>query len=147
MKSMVLGCCMRALATNGMAADQHTLITPEEAALPPAPTASIALLTRGMTRKPEVILVSPKAGVTSPFNLEFKFKAHGGSVIKPDSFHLIYVKNPNVDLTGRVRPFLKANGIDMDGAEAPPGGHTIKATVSDSDNREGTAVFTINVLK
>ena len=35
----------------------------------------------------------------------------------------------------------------MVGAEAPPGKHAIKVKVTDSDGREGFAVFVVNVIK
>ena len=67
--------------------------------MPPSTNATkVPLTTRAITRRPDLILVSPEKAVTSPFNLQFKFQAHGGSSIKPDSFHLIYLKNPAVDL-------------------------------------------------
>jgi hypothetical protein len=149
MKSKVIGCCLLALALSGHAASAgEVLIKPEEAALPSPPTtASVALRTRGITRKPNVILTSPEASVSSPFNLQLKFEAHGGSKIKPSTFRLIYLRTPNVDLSARVKPYVTAEGVDMNGAEAPPGKHLIKATVSDSENREGSAVFVLNVLK
>lgn len=140
---------MLALALSGHAASAGTvLIKPEEAALPSPPDApSIALLTRGITRRPNVVLTSPEASVTSPFNLNIKFQAHGGSSIKPDSFHLIYLKKPNVDLTARVKPYVTANGVNMVGAEAPPGRHMIKVMISDNADREASFVFVLNVLK
>jgi hypothetical protein len=149
MRFILLGCCLLALAVSNQAANAGTvLITPDEAALPPAPNSrTIALVTRGITRRPSVTLTSPEASVTSPFTLEFKFAAHGGSTIKPGSFHLIYLKKPNVDLTARVKPFVTANGVDMVGAEAPPGTHLLKVQISDSDNRQTAAVFTLKVLK
>jgi len=149
MRSMGFGCCLLALALSGHAASAGTvLIKPEEAALPSPPTTtSVALVTRGITRKPNVVLASPEASVSSPFDLQFKFQAHGGSHIKPNSFHLIYLKTPNVDLTDRVKPYVTADGVQVTGAEAPPGKHMIKVMITDSDNREGTAVFVLNVLK
>lgn len=149
MKSMVFGCCLLALLLSGNVANAGSvLIKPEEAALPSPPEApSVALVTRGITRRPGVTLASPEASVTSPFNLEFKFQTHGGSSINLDSFHLIYLKNPNVDLTARVKPYVTASGVDMVGAEAPPGRHVIKVRISDSDNRETSAVFVLNVIK
>jgi hypothetical protein len=149
MKSAVLGCCLLALALSGHAASAgDVLIRPEEAALPSPPTtAGVALVTRGLTRKPNVILTSPGGSVSSPFNLQFKFEAHGGSKIKPNTFHLIYLRTPNVDLTARVKPYVTADGVEMNGAVVPPGQHMIKATVADSENREGSAVFVLNVLK
>jgi hypothetical protein len=149
MKSTVIGCCLLALAFSGHAASAgEVLIRPEEAALPPPPTAaSVTLVTRGLTRKPDVILMSPEGSVSSPFDLQFKFEAHGGSKIKPNTFHLIYLRTPNVDLTARVKAYVTAVGVDMNGAVVPPGRHTIKATIADSENREGSTVFVLNVLK
>ncbi len=149
MKPLVLGWCLLALALSTQGAIAGTvLIKAEEAALPPqADAPGIALITRGITRKPNIVLTSPEASVSSPFELKFKFSAHGGATIKPDSFHLIYLKKPNVDLTARVKPFVTADGIDMTGAEAPPGKHTIKAMISDSAGRQSSFTFVLNVLK
>lgn len=146
---LALALCFLALGLGARAASAGTvLIKPDEASLPPAPAATgIALATRGITRRPNVTLVSPAASVTSPFNLELKFEAHGGSTIKPNSFQVIYLKKPNVDLTARVIPFTSPKGVNMVGAEAPPGKHTIKVKVADSDGREGSAVFVVNVIK
>jgi hypothetical protein len=149
MRSIVFISFLFAFALGSTAARAgNVLIKQEEASLPPPPTtASVTLVTRGITRKPNVILTSPGASVSSPFNLQFKFEAHGGSKIKPNTFHIIYMRTPNVDLTARVKPFATADGVEMTGAEAPPGQHMIKVTIFDSENREGSAVFTLNVLK
>jgi hypothetical protein len=146
---MVFGWCFLALALSShVASAGSVLIKPEEAALPSPPNATnLASVPRGITRRPNVILTSPEASVTSPFNLQLQFQAHGGSSIKPDSFHLIYLKNPNVDLTARVKPYVTANGVEMVGAEAPPGRHMIKVKVSDSEDRETSTVFVLNVIK
>jgi hypothetical protein len=149
MWSLRLACCLLLLASPfGLANAGTVLIEPEEAALPSPPEApSIALVTRGITRKPNIVLTSPEASVSSPFNLKFKFEAHGGAAIKPETLHVIYLKNPAVDLTARVKPFATAQGVAMSGAEAPPGKHAIKVTVSDTADREGSFVFVLNVLK
>jgi hypothetical protein len=145
MRSMVFGWCFLALALSGHTAIAgDVLIKPEEAALPSVPGPPV---TRGITRRPTVIMTSPESSVTSPFNLRFKFEAHGGSTIKPDSFHLTYLKNPNVDLTARVKPYVTANGVEMPAAEAPPGRHVIMVAISDSADREASAVFVLNVIK
>jgi CHASE2 domain-containing sensor protein len=149
MRSTVLGVCFLAFALSSHGASAgEVLIKPEEAALPPSTgTSKVPLITRAITRRPDLTLVSPEKAVTSPFNLQFKFQAHGGSTIKPDSFHLIYLKSPVVDLTQRVHPYVTANGVEMTGAEAPPGQHMIEAKVSDSDGRESSGVFVLNVTK
>jgi hypothetical protein len=149
MKSKLLALCVLALALGTQSARAgEVLIKPDEAALPPAPAAArLSLVTRGITRRPNVLLKSPAASVTSPFTFKLAFKAHGGSTIKPGSFEAIYLKKPNVDLTARITPFLTAKGVDMVGAEAPPGRHVIKLKITDSDGREGSAVIVLNVLK
>jgi hypothetical protein len=141
--------CFLALALSGHAASAGSvLIKAAEAALPPAPAAAkLTLATRGITRRPNVILVSPSASVSSPFNLKLKFRAHGGSKIKPDTIKVLYLKTPAVDLTGRVSPFVTANGVDMIGAEAPPGRHVIEVKIADSDGREASKIFVFNVIK
>ncbi len=146
---MVLGCCLFALALSSQAASAgDVLIKPEEAALPPSTNATkVPLTTRAITRRPDLTLVSPEKAVASPFNLQFKFQAHGGSSIKPDSFRLIYLKNPTVDLTARVRPYVTASGVEMMGAQAPPGQHMIEAKISDSDGHESSIVFVLNVIE
>jgi hypothetical protein len=149
MRFKILALCLLALAVGGRSARAgEVLIKPSEAALPSAPAAAgIAMHTRGLTRRPNVIVASPAAAVTSPFTLKLQFKAHGGSSIKPGSVKVLYLKKPNVDLTARVSPFVTAKGVDMTGAEAPPGRHVIKVKVADSAGREGSAVFVINVIK
>ncbi len=147
MRSVLFGCCLLALSGQAVRAG-NVLIKAEEANLPPpGTTKNVSLVTRGITRRPSIILVSPEASVTSPFTLQLKFEAHGGSTIKPSSFHLIYLRSPNVDLTARVKPFETADGVKMTDAEAPPGQHMLRVMISDSANREASTVFTLNVLK
>jgi hypothetical protein len=149
MRLRVFFWCFIALALSGhVASAGSVLIKADEAALPPAPAAAkLSLATRGITRRPKVTLVSPAASVSSPFSLKLKFRAHGGSKIKPDTFKVLYLKTPTVDLTGRVRPYVTANGVDMAAAEAPPGRHVIEVKIADSDGREASTVFVLNVIK
>lgn len=149
MRFVVLALCVLALTVNSQTANAgNLLISADEGALPPASDATrIPAITRAITRRPDLILVSPTKSVHSPFDLQFKFQAHGSSGIKPDSFHLIYLKNPTVDLTARVRPYIQASGLVMPQAEAPAGRHVIEARISDSDGREAVGVFTFEVVK
>jgi hypothetical protein len=149
MRFVIAGLCALLFALSGEAVRAGTvLISTDEGALPPASdTTRVPVATRAITRRPDLILVSPTKSVHSPFDLQFKFQAHGSSGIKPESFHLIYLKSPKVDLTARVRPYLQANGLMMPQAEAPAGRHVIEARISDSDGRESVAVFAFEVVK
>ena len=128
------------------AADRLILVTAEEAALPPVPTGELAR--RGVTRGPKVSLLSPASvtGQTSPLHLQFKFESFGGAKIDPNDVKIVYLKKPAVDLSERVKPFTQGTGIDIRQAEMPPGNHTFRIDMKDSDGRASTALFTLNVV-
>ncbi|MBS0525069.1 MAG: hypothetical protein JSS04_15695 [Proteobacteria bacterium] len=127
------------LAASNAVADAETLITAQEAALPAA--ADTALATRGVTRGPKIELASPAAQggtVKSPVDLKLKFQSFGGTAVDPDSVKVTYLKQPAVDLTPRLRKYIKPGGIEMPSAELPPGQHELRVSVKDSDGRTGT---------
>lgn len=124
-----------------------TLIKDEEARLPAAVG---GLVTRGITRGPGVKMLSPDpaAGpVKSPFNLKVSFEPRGGARIDPASVSVTYLKATPVDLLPRVKTGLSAGGIELPGAEVPPGEHQIRVTVQDSEGRQSSTVLQLNVVK
>ena len=136
------------LAPGTRAESKIVLVTAQEAALPSVPNAP--LTRRGITRGPQIVLVSPPADnatVQSPLHLQLKFESHGGAKIDPDGVKVVYVKNPVVDLTDRVKPYLQSGGIDITEADVPPGNHTFRVDVKDSDGRATTSLFTFVVGK
>jgi hypothetical protein len=121
------------------------LITESEAALP----ADLGH-DRGILRGPTIVIVSPSpaAGtLRSPLSLKIRFQSHGGAAIDVDTVLLTYVKKPAVDLTQRIRHFIAPTGIDVEDAEVPPGTHTLRVNVSDSNGRASRADFTFTVSK
>jgi hypothetical protein len=119
------------------------LITVDEARLPPPHQVAWS---RGITRGPRIELSAVDEGhLRSPFHFKVNFRAFGGSSIDPKSVAVTYVRSSNVDLTQRVRPFANASGIDIPEAEAPPGEHLIKVTVTDSEGRQGATNFTLSI--
>ena len=122
------------------------LIVAKEAALPPA---AGVLATRGISRGPSVKMASPEpdVAVNSPFDFKVVFEARGGDKIDPNSVKVIYMKSPFVDLTPRLKNAISANGIDFPKAEVPPGSHTIRITVKDTEGRETNSVQTLVVNK
>jgi hypothetical protein len=119
------------------------LITPEEAALP-AMKGAVANSNRGITRGPK-ITVTEENGVKSPIHLQVKFQPLGSSTIDVDGVKVIYLKQPNVDLTSRVKPFTQATGIDMPDAQLPPGDHLVRIDVKDSEGRVSTTSFLLKI--
>ncbi len=122
------------------------LISAKEAALPPA---AGTLATRGISRGPAVKLASPEADtpVVAPFDFKVSFEPRGDAKIDPGSVKVVYMKSPFVDLTPRLKSAISANGIDLAKADVPPGTHTIRVTVKDSEGRETNSVINLVVNK
>jgi len=124
------------------------LIKEEEAARPDDTTPPF--VQRAPSRRPviQVVAPAPQAGlVKSPLDLKVRFKAFGGSRINPDTIVITYMKSPAVDLTQRVRAFIRLDGVDLSEAEVPPGNHRIKIELEDQDGRPGVIEFTIREAK
>lgn len=120
-----------------------TLITNDEAALPP-PKGAVAMSARGVTRGPKVEFVAP-VSQKSPVKISLKFVAFGGSSIDLESVRVTYMRATNVELTSRVKPFISATGIEMPEAQVPPGNHTVRVEMKDSDGRAASTSFTLKV--
>jgi hypothetical protein len=129
------------LATPAAAA---TLITEHEAQLPP----DNSVLRSGIERGPDIIALypPPKTGmIQSPFAFRVKFQPHGGTQIDLDSLTVVYKRVPAIDLTARVKPYARPDGIDMPNAEVPAGDHRIMIFVKDSAGHEGQADIRFDV--
>jgi hypothetical protein len=126
-------------------ADPVVLITSEEAARPVQQNA--ALSRRGVTRAPQIELLSPAPGASaqSPLHLQIKFETHGGAKIDLATVKVTYLKNPAVDLSDRVKSFTQASGIDVDAVQIPPGSHPFRIDVKDTDGRPATALFNLTI--
>ena len=122
------------------------LISAKEAALP---SAAGALATRGISRGPAIKLASPEADtpVAAPFDFKVNFEPRGDAKIDPTSVKVVYMKSPFVDLTPRLKSAITANGIDFAKADVPPGTHTIRVTVKDTEGRETNSVLNLVVNK
>lgn len=135
-----------ALAAIASVAFSAPLISPKEAELPNSPP---TLSTRGISRGPAIKLNSPEsdAPVISPFEFKVSFDARGDSKIDPNSVKVIYMKSPFVDLTPRLKNAISSNGIDFSKAEVPPGTHSIRISVKDTEGREANSVVNLVVAK
>jgi hypothetical protein len=131
------------------AAAPFQLITAAEAALPPGRVPSFKV--RGSpTRLPRVTMVSPPPGggaVYSPLDFKLQFRAFGGAAIDARSVVVTYIKNPNIDITARVKPFITASGIDIAQAQVPPGLHQFWVELMDNDGRPSARAIAFQVIK
>jgi hypothetical protein len=141
--------CFACLFAAPMRADAFQLITLEEAALPAGPVPDFQL--RGSpTRRPNVVVISPRpaAGLLhSPLDLKLQFHAFGGAAIDPNSVVVTYLKDPLIDMTQRIAPFITADGINISQAEVPSGRHQFWIELKDNDGRIGATEFSFQVAK
>jgi hypothetical protein len=129
-------------------ADKVVLITDEEASRPSQPAGE--LNRRGITRGPQITQVDPTPGpdaVKSPMHLLIKFESRGGAKIDTSAVKVTYMKNPAIDLTDRVKPYMQDGGIDIGQAELPAGNHIIRVDVKDSEGRVTTSLLNLTVAK
>jgi hypothetical protein len=121
-----------------------SLITPEEAALPPQKGA-VPNTGRGITRGPKIQVPAEAGAQASPMRFQIKFQTFGGSSIDLDALKVTYLKSPVVDLTPRIKPFAQPTGIDMPDAQLPPGEHLVRVDVKDSDGRAASTSFLLKI--
>jgi hypothetical protein len=140
------------LLTLATPASAIQLVTDAEASLPPSSIAHLPELASrgGPTRRPSIVIVSPSpdAGqVRSPLALKVRLRAFGGARIDPESVVLTYEKTPLIDITQRIMPFIKADGIEVPDAEVPAGTHDFRIEVKDSEGRISRMEFSFQVGK
>jgi hypothetical protein len=130
-----------------VSASGFTLITAEEAKLPqggpidgekaliPGPTISVLFPRRDATS-------------TSPILFFVGFKPYGRTAVNLDSLRITYIKKPSIDLTQRVRNFIKLNdqGFKIENAEVPPGTHVVRIEIEDREGRPGSQVVVFTTL-
>src|SRR5258708_19406862 len=143
MTGMWAVCVAVGVLGSGAARAGTKLITEEEAKLPP-PKGAVATDRRGILRGPKVEFVSPSDSVSSPMHLVLKFESFGGAKIDPDSVKVMFLRTPNVDLTARVKPFVQADGINIQDAELPAGAFMVRVGIKDSDARPAPRMLPFN---
>jgi hypothetical protein len=118
-----------------------TLINSAEAALPDPPPLELSV--RGVDAMSGFVqMLPPKHAVArSHFHMLIRFEA----VCNPSSVVMTLVKQPSVDLTARIRPYLSSQGIDVPDAEAPPGDYKIRLIYRDTTGlqRVGNVLFSV----
>jgi hypothetical protein len=121
------------------------LVSAEEALRPDAPD---TLILRGITRGPTINQLQPAPQakpLKSPFKLKLNFKAHGGGNIDGRSVEVFYVKEPDINITERVKTGISPQGLDLDEVKLPPGLHRVKVRVADEDGRVTELVLKLDV--
>jgi hypothetical protein len=134
-----------AMLTAAQAADPILLITREEAGLPTAP--KTATSTRNLTRGPGIdTLPTPDKGVDGkPFRLSVRFMPSNGVPIDPATVRVFYRRQPPVDITERIKPFITPAGIEAPSVVVPSGSHILEIEATDKEGRIGRRQLTLTV--
>lgn len=127
-------------------AEPVRLITPEEARLPSVDPG--AAQERNLTRGPGIDAVAPPPiGVSGTFRLAVRFKPRHSVAIDPESVRVTYRRQPEIDLTARLKPFVTAGGIEAPAVIVPPGKHVIVIEATDKEGRTGRSQMTLTVAE
>lgn len=134
-----------AMLTAAQAADPILLITREEAGLPTA--SKTATSTRNLTRGPGIdTLPTPDKGVDGkPFRLSVRFMPSNGVPIDPATVRVFYRRQPPVDITERIKPFITPAGIEAPSVVVPSGSHILEIEATDKEGRIGRRQLTLTV--
>lgn len=125
------------------------LITPEEAA-----KADVPYTWRGPEfvsegNGPQVKIVFPKFSgpLDIPFTIEIIFEASSGKVIDYDSFRVKYVKLIPIDLTGRLKPYLRENRLIVEDVKVPTGKHRLHLFISYTSGERTDVTVVLNATE
>ena len=149
---MAAGAMLLALAANAEAAgpEGFWLITPEEAAMAPAPTDKrgqpLDIGREPPDTGPLIEVLKPVLGapVAVPLEVSVKFVPRSAPVDLA-SLKVTVLKLFGIDITDRIRPYTTATGIQIPDAKLPSGEHTVRITVADASGGVSQKQVTLTV--
>ena len=68
-----------------------------------------------------------------------------GELVNMESLRVIYLKMFGIDITDRVRPYIKKTIIDANGIMFPEGEHEFEVRIKDTEELESSEIFKIKV--
>ena len=148
---MAAGVVLLALAGHARAAGpEFWLITPEEAAMAPAPTDKMGrpldIGREPPDTGPMIEVLKPVSGapVAVPLEVSVKFVPRSAPVDLA-SLKVTVLKLFGIDITDRIRPFTTATGIQIPDAKLPSGEHTVRIAVADASGGISQKQVTLTV--
>ena len=133
-------------------AQELWLVTPEEAAMPPAPEEQVAprgLIEAGREEPdtgPLIDVLKPLIGKAQAAPLEILVKfASRNAPVDVASLQVTLVKFIPIDITERVRPFTSPEGIRIPDARLPSGEHTVRISLADKGGGVSRKQMTVTI--
>ena len=126
-----------------------TLITPEEAATPDAPTPRGVKFTRMEGNGPHIKIHSPNLDepLRIPFLMDIAFEASPDKVIDVETLSIKYLKLISIDLTGRIKPYLNNNRLILKDVKVPQGKHRLRLFIAYTSGEKTMMEIVLNIEK
>ncbi len=68
-----------------------------------------------------------------------------GESVNMESLRIIYLKMFGIDITDRIRPYVKETRIDANGIKFPEGEHEFEIRIKDDEQMESSEIFKLKV--
>jgi hypothetical protein len=83
-----------------------------------------------------------------PFDFQINFICDTPEkVVDMESLRVIYLKFINIDITEKIRPYIRENSIVVPKMNLPEGNHRIQVKIKDNHKNESEQTFLIRVSK
>ena len=127
------------------------LITPGEAAQPDGP----AITSRGIDELriggngPEIKIFSPRPDevLRTPLSLDIVFETSSDKTIDYDSLSVKYLKLITIDLTARLKPYLRNDRLTVNDVSVPLGRHRFQLSIAYKSGEKTTMEIALIVDK
>jgi hypothetical protein len=127
------------------------LITPEEAVQSDGPV----ITSRGIDELriggngPEINILSPKPNevLRTPLALDIAFEASSDKTIDYESLSVKYLKLIAIDLTDRLKPYLRNNRLTVHDVSVPLGRHRFQLSIAYQSGEKTTMEIALSVEK
>ena len=150
------------VAVSGGAEEKETVawITQEEAALPAMKSSGTS--TKGLPESENQPLQVKKQSMAGPIiiiekpdedqfyddliDILISFDRNPiGEPVNMESLRIVYLKMFGIDITDRIRPYVKETRIDANGIKFPEGEHEFEIRIKDNEQMESSEIFRIKV--
>ena len=134
------------LVTTALAAPV-LLLTDREASLADEPVTGMAFKASPVATGPGIKVIQPDTTKEArpPLKLDVRFVPQVGRKVNLDGLKVECLKIITIDLTDRVRPYAKADGISMNEVAIPSGKHKIRVTIADDQGGVTQETFVVMV--
>jgi hypothetical protein len=99
---------------------------------------------------PIIQMEEPSEGndFNGPGDFHINFVSHNpDKVVDMESLRVVYLKFINIDITEKIRPYIRGNSIVVPKKTLPEGDHRIRIKIKDTLENESEQTFLIHVSK